>query len=141
MAANILTHQQIKSKYNAQKKNAKVRGIDWNITFDEWVKWWGDDIHKRGSSKSGLQMQRLHDKGAYQLGNIVKGYPLKNAVTRGRCKILKTQLQLAKEHQQHLDSLMFAPSREPDDENLSLDFEKEIKSNGYISYSRYAIDR
>jgi hypothetical protein len=72
-----------RQKYATQKGNAKRRGIEWRITFPEWVGWWGEDYFRRGSGHDKLQMQRFHDKGPYALGNIQKGYPRQNSKTRG----------------------------------------------------------
>lgn len=139
MAINILTQQQIKSKYNTQKGNAKIRGIEWKITFEEWLAWWGNDINQRGKGVNELQMQRFHDKGAYELGNIVKGYPLQNARTRGYGLQLKRQQKLAQEHQRNLDALMWQPSA-PEKEHYVGEYEAEMKSTN-AKYSAFTIDK
>lgn len=67
--------------YRNQKGGAKKRGIGWELTFKQWCEWWGDDIDRRGRGVDMLQMQRIHDKGPYALGNIVKGVPRENVHT------------------------------------------------------------
>jgi hypothetical protein len=76
-----------KIAYNVQKRNAALRGIAWEITFEEWLAWWGDDIGRRGRGECDLQMQRIADSGPYKLGNIKKGVPLQNAKTAAIMKM------------------------------------------------------
>jgi hypothetical protein len=71
-------------KYYNQKRRAKLRGIGWELTFQQWLDWWGADLDNRGSGTSNLQMQRLADTGPYAIGNIRKGVPLDNNRTAGR---------------------------------------------------------
>jgi len=59
-------------KYTSQKGHAKHRGIEFNLTFEEWMDWWGDDFDKRGRGKDDLVMARIGDTGPYELGNIKK---------------------------------------------------------------------
>jgi hypothetical protein len=56
--------------YMAQRANAGVRGIDWKITFPEWVEFWGDKFHMRGREIGKLVMCRKGDAGPYQIGNV-----------------------------------------------------------------------
>ena len=62
-----------KDKFYAQRAHAKERGVDWELTRDEWKAWWGDDLHLRGRGCGKLQMCRFEDKGPYSLSNIYKG--------------------------------------------------------------------
>lgn len=73
-----------RSAYKSQKSRAKSRGIEWQFTFDSWLEWWGEDIHRRGVGTSQLCMQRVADSGPYAPWNVRKGVPLWNARTRGR---------------------------------------------------------
>ncbi len=62
-------------RYNAyidQRQAAKRRGVEFNLTFEEWLEWWGDDIKLRGVKRNCLQMCRYDDVGPYELGNIYK---------------------------------------------------------------------
>ncbi|NIE67463.1 hypothetical protein [Burkholderia sp. Ax-1719] len=67
--------------FNVQRHNAKRRGIGWDLTFEQWIQWWGEDIERRGTGPCCLQMQRFGDSGPYALGNIKKGTPHQNSVT------------------------------------------------------------
>lgn len=68
--------------FSVQRHNAGRRGIEWELTFEQWLEWWGDDIERRGVHPGDLQMQRIADAGPYALGNIKKGTPKQNAQTR-----------------------------------------------------------
>jgi len=64
-----------KNSYSGQKWKSKKRGIQFNLTFDEWYNWWlshGVDKNKPAPKKSAstLCMCRYGDKGAYELSNI-----------------------------------------------------------------------
>ncbi|MEE8323507.1 MAG: hypothetical protein V3R57_07790, partial [Candidatus Bathyarchaeia archaeon] len=62
-------------RYNAyidQKQGAKRRGIEFLLSFDEWLDWWGDDVTRRGRKRTSLQMCRYDDTGPYALWNIYK---------------------------------------------------------------------
>jgi hypothetical protein len=61
-----------KSKYHDQKHQAAKRGIDFKLTYEEWINWWGDDVVKRGNNADDLCMCRYNDVGSYELGNIYK---------------------------------------------------------------------
>ena len=62
-----------KRQYNMQKAAAKHRGVDFELTFEEWRDWWGDDVSKRGRNHPQAMVMALIDKTqGYKLGNIVK---------------------------------------------------------------------
>jgi hypothetical protein len=44
--------------------------VEFNLTFEEWVEWWGENFWRRGRKPGDLQMCRYGDEGAYELGNI-----------------------------------------------------------------------
>lgn len=67
-----LVRDSLKDKFYRQRAHAQRRGIDFLLTFDQWINWWGEDIDKRGRGMGKLQMCRKEDKGAYELGNIFK---------------------------------------------------------------------
>lgn len=102
--------KQAREAYRAQKRNAKTRGIEFLLTFEEWLEWWGDDLDKRGVGPNDLQMQRPADTGPYALGNIRKGTPKTNAVTMGRMERLRHTEQAGKERIAVQDAMMFAHS-------------------------------
>ena len=39
-----------------QKCGAKKRGIGWELSFEQWLEFWGEDIDRRGSGANDLQM-------------------------------------------------------------------------------------
>lgn len=59
-------------KWEAQRNMARYRDIDWNITLEEWVSWWGDDIDRRGRKSDDLVMARIDMSKGYQLDNLIK---------------------------------------------------------------------
>lgn len=69
-----------KQKFGMQKVSAKNRNIEWKLTFEEWLSWWGNDFEKRGCAHAdNLVMARIGDKGPYSLDNIIKLTVAENA--------------------------------------------------------------
>ena len=62
----------IRRAFLYQKNGAKYRGIEFNLTYQEWLLFWGFDIVNRGNHGNKLNMCRPDDKGPYKLGNIFK---------------------------------------------------------------------
>lgn len=62
----------LKTAYNSQKCAAKKRGIEFLLTFDEWLNWWiqTGKLELRGKTKGCYQMCRVNDVGPYSLDNI-----------------------------------------------------------------------
>lgn len=86
-----------RKKYGTQKHHAvKVRKIEWNLTFEEWFEWWGDDIHRRGKGKDDLVMARFGDVGPYSLDNIYKATFGENAAFE---RSEETRLKMSLAHQ------------------------------------------
>jgi hypothetical protein len=69
MTEHILT---TKRKFFAQRSQARKRGVDWQLSFEQWFAWWGDDYARRGRGSDDLCMSRPGDTGPYALDNIVK---------------------------------------------------------------------
>lgn len=99
-----------------QRSGAKRRGIEWLLTFDEWLAWWGDDLSKRGGGHDKLQMQRFGDSGPYALGNIKKGYPADNSKTVRIVRQNKRTAALGKAREAALDRAMFMASAPSSDD-------------------------
>jgi len=59
-------------KYGGQKIKAKRRGVDWQLTFQEWYDWWQATGHyeERGRGREQYCMCRYGDTGPYSLSNI-----------------------------------------------------------------------
>jgi hypothetical protein len=126
----VATKNELLKKFHNQKSNAKRRGIEWHLTFPEWVEWWGKDIDKRGSGHDKLQMQRFGDLGPYALGNIKKGFPMENSATWSKRAATNKANRAKIAHEKFLDALMFAQSKEPRDEELTgmYELQKDIHS-------------
>ncbi len=65
-------HNPLRLAYAQQADNAAKRDIDWQFTFDSWIKWWGADLEKRGCFSGDLVMARYGDTGAYHPTNCFK---------------------------------------------------------------------
>ena len=61
-----------RGSYHTQKCGAKKRGIDFLLSFDEWLKIWEDSGHldQRGPSKDQYCMARIGDIGPYAVENV-----------------------------------------------------------------------
>jgi hypothetical protein len=64
-----------KRAYRSQARKAKQRGIEFELTLDEWLDWWEQQLgkdwfEKRGCRKGQYVMARPGDEGPYALGNI-----------------------------------------------------------------------
>jgi len=59
-------------KYNQQKNQAKIRGVEFNISFEDWMKVWLDSGHwnQRGKTRGSYNMSRINDTGPYQYDNV-----------------------------------------------------------------------
>lgn len=66
----------------SQRSGAKARGIGWELTYEQWLEFWGDDLPRRGRGRHNLSMQRPCDSGPYAVGNIRKGTPAENMATK-----------------------------------------------------------
>jgi len=61
--------------YTQQKSNAKQRGVEFVLTFDEWKQIWLDSgkWEQRGRGAEKYCMCRVGDAGCYQVGNVFIG--------------------------------------------------------------------
>lgn len=120
-----------KRAYASQKAGAARRGIEWQLTFEQWLDWWGDDIARRGTGSGQLQMQRFADSGPYALGNIRKGVPKNNRETASAVMRNKRSAKAAADHQARLDAMMWLPSA-PDQDDFYYSGEEET-ANKYAA--------
>lgn len=62
----------LKDAWMFQRNAARVRGIEFLLTFDEWLKIWMDSghLHERGRRRHQYCMSRRGDAGAYVVGNV-----------------------------------------------------------------------
>lgn len=60
-------------KFTDQKSKAKHRGIDFNLTFEEWWSIWEQSgkWNERGIRKGQYVMSRIADQGGYTLDNVM----------------------------------------------------------------------
>jgi len=60
-------------QYNLIKNSAKHRNIAWELTYEEWINFWGDDIHRMGRDHpEAIQLTRIDQSKGYSLDNIEK---------------------------------------------------------------------
>ena len=57
-------------KYKQHKLSAAKRGIEFNLTFDEWWGLWEPHYHLRGVGKGKMCMCRTLDQGPYEINNV-----------------------------------------------------------------------
>jgi hypothetical protein len=55
--------------YNNNKANAKRRGIEWQLTWEEWWHLWQPYYHLRGRTNGSYQLCRNGDSGPYSINN------------------------------------------------------------------------
>jgi hypothetical protein len=70
-------------RYAKHKAHAKERGIEFDLTFEEWWGIWEPRWAERGTHKDQLGMCRTRDQGPYAVGNIRLDTPKGNAAERG----------------------------------------------------------
>ncbi len=131
-----------RTAYARQVSGAKRRGVGWEITFEQWLEWWGADLALRGSGPDDLQMCRHGDEGPYALGNIYKGTKRENTRTAARLAANRRSEARKRAHQQHLDALKWAASGEPSDvaDLISDDEFDRLRATGAIpgnAHSRF----
>ena len=58
--------------FKSQLRSSKKRGINFLLTFKEWIKIWIDSghLHERGRGLGKYHMGRFGDKGPYAIGNV-----------------------------------------------------------------------
>ena len=86
-----------KGIYNKHKCNAHARGVEFQLTFDEWWNLWRASGHwaKRGNRKGRYCMCRFGDEGPYVVGNVYIGTWSGNVAERNRTVVAKS-LKIAK---------------------------------------------
>ena len=54
-----------KEKYSHQRGNAKIRGIEFLISYEEWLDWWVETgrLEQRGNKRGQYVMARIDDTG------------------------------------------------------------------------------
>lgn len=61
-----------KQPFFRQRQNARTRGIEWSLTFEEWQQIWvaSGQLLNRGRKKGQYVMARFGDKGPYSISNV-----------------------------------------------------------------------
>ncbi len=59
-----------RDRYAQHKSSAKQRGVEFDMTFDEWWQIWQSRFEQRGRQAGKMQMCRAGDVGAYRSGNV-----------------------------------------------------------------------
>jgi hypothetical protein len=62
----------LRHDFRSQKSSAKIRGIPFELTFEEWLQIWqdSDHLHERGRKKGQYCMARFGDIGPYAVWNV-----------------------------------------------------------------------
>ena len=68
--------------FSIQRSNALKRGIQWELTFEQWLTAWGDKLEKRGTGRNNYVMARYGDAGPYAAGNVYICTALQNSTDR-----------------------------------------------------------
>lgn len=90
-------------KYYMHKKGAERRGIDFGLTYEEWLEIWGPRLADRGRGSSQFGMLRTRDEGGYTVGNVRLGTPKENHQERAVVlKVAKAQSSWASSKQKNL---------------------------------------
>ena len=62
-----------RGKYQANKLNARTRGVPFLLTFEEWWEIWEPQWNNRGRGRGKYHLCRKNDTGAYVKGNVYLG--------------------------------------------------------------------
>lgn len=81
-----------RGKFSVHKINAKQRGIEFLLTFEQWHRIWLDSGYydQMGNTAGKYNMCRLNDEGAYSEGNVYIGPWTYNAMD-GLKKIVRSR--------------------------------------------------
>ena len=62
----------LRKSYNNHRNNARHRGIDFQLSYEEWCSIWQDSGYAelRGTGRGRYCMSRYNDTGAYAVGNV-----------------------------------------------------------------------
>lgn len=77
-----ISQKRARAKYATHKHGAIASGIEFKLTFEEWLAIWGDKLNQRGARSWQLGMCRINDAGAYEAGNVFLGTPARNGASR-----------------------------------------------------------
>jgi hypothetical protein len=63
----------LRREFLQQRANARNRGIDWCLSFEQWRDWWlaTGHVDERGRLRGQWVMARPFDSGPYEIGNLL----------------------------------------------------------------------
>lgn len=71
-----------KGRLNTYKNGAKRRGIDWNLTFEEFLSFWQNDCYYCNEQIETIGLDRLDSNKGYTLKNLVASCEMCNRMKR-----------------------------------------------------------
>jgi hypothetical protein len=69
-AAYAVYRTSARHRYAQHKGSAKRRGIEFKLSYAQWLDFWGEHFAERGVGPDALCMARNKDCGPYALGNV-----------------------------------------------------------------------
>lgn len=80
-----------RGRYTKHKVNARRRGVEFLLTFEEWWGVWAKSRRwkKRGNRRGQYNMMRYNDEGPYAAGNVHIGRHEGNVAERNRTVVRK----------------------------------------------------
>jgi hypothetical protein len=81
-----------RGQYSVHKKNAKDRGVGFELTFEQWWEIWNERPHwwaRRGNRAGCYVMCRRGDVGPYAVGNVYIGTFSRNIRERNKSVAVK----------------------------------------------------
>ena len=108
--------EEAKTKYMQQRTRARGRGIQWDLTFEQWYEWWQATGHwdERGKGHGKYVMCRIGDAGPYAIDNIYCASDLHNSVegnlpkaiaVNTPCGRLRSQTEAAKVYKVNINTI------------------------------------
>lgn len=69
-------------KYHDKKYSAIRAGIDWQLSYEEWLEVWGTLLYSRGKGRLDYHICRINEPGPYAAHNVYIGTPKDNTQDR-----------------------------------------------------------
>lgn len=99
---SMLHDPSVKCRYWQQINNAKRRGIEFNMSYEEWLYVWLSSGHfdQRGKGRNKYVMARHGDTGPYEIGNV------KIVTNYVNCSEATAGIKKTKEHAKKLRKIL-----------------------------------